>query len=205
MPRPPILPLIDWKAVYEGGSEFAAWLKRGENPEHQRLMDKDRRTLPLDDTVRAFLTAVKRPVYVVAIAEDWCGDVVRHVPALEAMADACAMLNVRYLHREDRPDIFARYLTNGGEAIPRFIFLSSNWVECANWGALPNACKDIISRGKACGDVGAARKITNAMYEADPDRRIVVSELAACIDTAVSVTPDPADSLWPAHAAAGAE
>jgi hypothetical protein len=201
MPRPPILPQIDWKAVYDSGQDFENWLKRGENPEYQARMDEDRKSLAIEDAAREFLASVDRPVYIVAIAEDWCGDVVRHVPVLEAMAAACPHLHVRYIHRADRPDIFVRYLTNGGEAIPRFIFLSENWTECANWGALPNACKDIIARGKACGDVGAARKITNALYDADPHRLFVVRELMACIDIAVSTTPDPSASRLNPHAA----
>lgn len=196
MPRPPILPQIEWKAVFDSGQEFSSWLTRGENPDYQKRMDDDRATLVLEDSIRTFLAAVSRPVYVVAIAEDWCGDVVRHVPVLQSMADSCPSLTVRYIFREDHPEVFVRYLTNGGEAIPRFIFLSESWTECANWGALPNACKDIIARGKACGDVGAARAITNAMYEADPDRRVVARELAACIDTAISTTPDPAASQF---------
>ena len=51
------------------------------------------------------------------------------------------------------------------------------------------ACRELISRGKACGDVGAARKKVAALYEADGNRREVVCELIRIIDIAASREP----------------
>jgi hypothetical protein len=135
------------------------------------------------------LAALRRPVHVVAIAEDWCGDVARHVPALRAMEEASEQLRVRYITREQYLDVFTRYLTNGGEAIPKFIFLNDKFVECGNWGPMPAACRTLIARGKACGDVGTARKLVAAAYEADPDLRIVVDELYALVELASAGAP----------------
>ena len=126
---------------------------------------------------------------VVAIAEDWCGDVVRHVPVLARLADAAPKLELRFITREQHPEVFVRFLSNGGEAIPKFIFLSEAWVECGNWGAMPDACRELIARGKACGDVGAARKKVSALYDADPGRRGVIEELLHAVDVASSREP----------------
>jgi len=195
MPRPPILPTVNWKTVFESGTEWSDWLKRGEAPEHQQAMEEARKELDIGEEIRSFLNALPKPVYVVAIAEDWCGDVVRHAPVLQAMADAAPNLHVHYIFREDSPDTFVRFLTNGGEAIPKFVFLSDQWVECGNWGPMPYACKDVIARGKACGDVSEARVFTSEMYAADPDRRVVIEELADHIDIAASTVSDPKESL----------
>ena len=61
-------------------------------------------------------------VNVLVIAEDWCGDVHRHVPALEIIPSHARKVKTRYIMREDHPEVFARFLTNGGEAIPKFVF-----------------------------------------------------------------------------------
>jgi hypothetical protein len=82
-----------------------------------------------------------------------------------------------------------RFLTNGGEAIPKFIFLSDRFVECGNWGPMPAADRVLIARGKACGDVGAARKKVALSYQMDVDRRIVVEELVELIHIAVCASP----------------
>ena len=50
-------------------------------------------------------------------------------------------------------------------------------------------CKELIARGKACGDVAAARRKVSALYEADSNRRMVVSELLKLLDIASSREP----------------
>ena len=189
MPRPATLPIINWKAVFESGVDYAAWLAAAESPEQRDKIEAQRRALTLDPPVAGFLAALPRPVHVVAIAEDWCGDVVRHAPVLQRMAEAGPRLNVRYISRQQHPEAFARFLTNGGEAIPKFIFLSDRFVECGNWGPMPECCRELIARGKACGDVATARKKVSACYEQDTTRRKVVTELLHLVDVAVSLEP----------------
>jgi len=189
MPRPTALPLIDWKAVFESGLDYAAWLAAAESAGQREEMEAQRAALALDAQVAGFMSALPRPVHVVAIAEDWCGDVVRHAPVLQRLAEAGSNLKVRYISRVQHPDVFIRFLTNGGEAIPKFIFLSDRFVECGNWGPMPEACKELIARGKACGNVATARKKVSARYEQDTTRREVVTELLRLVDTAASREP----------------
>jgi hypothetical protein len=189
MPRPATLPTLDWKAIFDSGQDYAAWLAAAEAPEQRDKVEAQRQALALEPAVAGFLAALPRPVPVVAIAEDWCGDVVRHVPVLQCMAEAGPQLLVRYISREQHPDVFVRFLTNGGEAIPKFIFLSDRFIECGSWGPMPDCCRELISRGKACGDVAAARKKVSACYEQDANRRIVVTELMRLVDIAVSQEP----------------
>jgi hypothetical protein len=189
MPRPATLHVIPWKSVFESGLEYGAWLAAAESADQREALEAQRKALVLTPPVVATLGALARPVHVVAIAEDWCGDVIRHVPVLQAMAEAAPNLKVRYISREQHPNVFVRFLTNGGEAIPKFIFLSDCFVECGNWGPMPGACRELIARGKACGDVAAARKKVHACYEADGNRRQVVAELVHLVDIAVSREP----------------
>lgn len=189
MPRPPILPSIDWKSVFDSGKDYAAWLAAAESSESKQRMAVLHEALVLEPQTVAFLAALPRPVHVVAIAEDWCGDVVRHAPILNRLESASRNLQVRFITRAQHPDVFARFLTNGGEAIPKFIFLSDAWVECGHWGPMPAACREFIARGKACGDVPAARKKVSALYEVDSSCRLAVSELLGLIDIASSREP----------------
>ncbi len=190
MPRPPILPTIDWKKIFDSGKDYAAWLAQKESPENCQKMDEARKALALEPHIEGFLKGLARPVHVIAIAEDWCGDVVRHVPVLQKLADMTPMLKVRFITREQHPDVFVRFLTNGGEAIPKFIFLSEQFVECGNWGPMPDLCREYISRGKAAGDVGVARKKVSALYEMDNQgKRMVIGELLRLIDVTLTTEP----------------
>ncbi|BDU71295.1 thioredoxin family protein [Mesoterricola silvestris] len=189
MPMPPILPALDWKSVFESGLPYSQWITQGTHPANRDRMAEILGSAQLEPQARAWLGALPRPVRVVAIAEDWCGDVVRHVPVLQRLAQAAPNLQVRFVSREQHPQVFARFLTNGGEAIPKFIFLSEAWVECGNWGPMPAALRDLIARGKACGDVAAARRKVSARYEADPAGRETQRELMALIETAACTEP----------------
>jgi hypothetical protein len=196
MPRPPLLPTIDWQAVHASGKSWEDWLAAAEFPEHRTRMEETERGLALDPDAEGFLKSLARPVHVVAIAEDWCGDVVRHAPALARVAAVSPKVRLRFIGRADWPDVFARFLTNGGEAIPKFIFLSEQFVETGHWGPMPDLCREYIARGKACGDVGAARQIVGRAYEADGGLSVVVRELVGRIDVAASGSPDPWASAW---------
>ncbi len=189
MPRPATLPHIDWKAVHGSGLDYAAWLAAAESPEQRDKMEALRQAQALEPGAASILAGLPRPVHVVAIAEDWCGDVVRHVPVLARMAEAAPRLSVRYISREQHPEVFIRFLTNGGEAIPKFVFLSDSFVECGHWGPMPDACREFIARGKACGNVAAARKKVSTRYQEDVDRAEVVAELLHLIDIATSREP----------------
>lgn len=191
MPRPPILEPLNWPDVFDAGKVWADWLAIAESDDRRQKMADDLASLELPATTAASVSAITRRVNVVAIAEDWCGDVIRHAPVMQKLADASANIGLRYLAREDRPDVFTRFLTNGGEAIPKFIFLSDQWVECGSWGPMPEALKTIIARGKACGDVGTARKIVGARYRADANREEVIGELAALIEIAATTALAP--------------
>lgn len=188
MPRPPVLPVIDWSEVLASGKTFNDWLASGESPENQAAMRRLLDEQVLDPQTEAWLRALPRTVYVAAIAEDWCGDVVRHVPVLERLAAAAPKLKVCYLARAQYPHLFSRYLTNGGEAIPKFIFVTDRYIECGNWGPMPETCRRLIARGRACGDIPAARRKVSQIYEMDADRKMVIDELLALITIACATT-----------------
>lgn len=184
MPRPPILPTIDWPAVFNSGCNFAAWLDAAAHSHYRDAMAESSSRLPLPQDIEASLAQLNRDVHVLAIAEDWCGDVVRHVPALARMERTTPRLHVRYISREEHPEVFVRYLTNGGEAIPKFIFFNESFVECGNWGPMQADCRECIARGKASGNSGAAREMVSQMYQADPQLQQVFRELFALVDIA---------------------
>lgn len=188
MPRPPILPVIDWKSIFEKGKTWAEWLDAAESKDQTESMKKRYDSMSIPGECRSRLGGATRPVHVIAIAEDWCGDVVRHAPALACIENAFKNVQARFIAREDNPDLFARFLTNGGEAIPKFIFLNSDFVECGNWGPMQWDCRLLVARGKAVGDVAAGRKKVKEIYAADPGCQTVLKELCDLAELAGATT-----------------
>lgn len=190
MPMPIELPLIDWRAVWDSGKTFEDWLESGENETNLDAIRTmfDEQAFPPE--VEEGLRNIRRPVHVVAIAEDWCPDVIRHVPVLQKMAEANSQIRVRYISRAQWPDVFVRFLTIGGEAIPKFIFLNEDFVETGDWGPMPRDCREHIARGKAYGDNGKARMQVFKAYGDDPAREIPAREIYRKIDIAASEPPE---------------
>ena len=188
MPRPPILAIPPWEEIFRAANTFESWLERGEKPDHQAVMRDDARNLPVPKVHADRLRACKRRVNVLVFAEDWCPDVVRHVPVLEALKREYPVIQSRYLLRADRPEIYERYLTFGGEGVPVFVFLSENWAECGFWGPMPEDCKRWIARGRASGEQYAARIRVFHLYLQDPDRTQVFEDFTRWIAAASSET-----------------
>jgi hypothetical protein len=190
MPRPPILPLVDWPTIFNNGLEWESWLAKAEFHDKRDAMAESARTLIVPPDAEALLDSVTRPVHVVAIAEDWCGDVVRHAPVMQVITRKQPLVRLRFIARADHPHVFVRFLTNGGEAIPKFIFLNEYFTECGNWGPMQEDCRLWIARGKAAGDIHTARKKVSAIYEADQPRAQAFRELAALVALAATRTLD---------------
>ena len=186
MPLPNILPPIDWPAIFASGEDYETWRIGGEYPQNQEKMEEFRLRQGFDDEAQAFLESLSRPVHVIVLAEDWCPDVVRHVPILQRMTEVTDKLKLSFIHRDTDLEVLVRFHTNGTESVPKFGFFNKDFVWCGVWGPLPQACNDLIRRGRAAGDPQGARRRTGALYKADYDRKVVIEELIACIDIAAS-------------------
>ncbi len=167
MPRPPILPVPDRSAIFASGRSWEEWLAHPDEPEQGERLRAVLDEVELPAYVCGALAAIERPVNIIAIAESWCGDVIRHAPVLARMCEASTNVHLRFVSREQYPDFFARFLTNGGEAIPKFVFCNDAFVETGHWGPMPAITRHWISQGKACDDVKGARRKVAAFYELD--------------------------------------
>lgn len=180
MPVPP----LDLKAIWNSGAAYDAWLAGTTNKHMLREMEEFFKQLEIPKAAADAIRNLKRDVPVLALIEDWCGDVRRNAPVLAAL---CALnparLKLRCVDKATRPELMVRYLTNAAEAIPIFIFFNADFVEIGNWGPRPAECKRLIARGKAAGKIDDAREKIHGFYAAD-NNQSTIKELLALIDIA---------------------
>ena len=70
------------------------------------------------------------PIHVLALAEDWCGDVIANLPVLGKLAELSGTLDVRIFLRDQNTDLMQRYLNQGKyESIPVFAFFDDAFNE----------------------------------------------------------------------------
>jgi hypothetical protein len=70
------------------------------------------------------------PMHVLALAEDWCGDVIANLPILGRLAGRSGTLDVRIFLRDQNKDLIQQYLNQGKyESIPVFAFFDDAFSE----------------------------------------------------------------------------
>lgn len=71
-----------------------------------------------------------RPLSVVALAADWCGDVIANLPVLGIIAKEAETLDLRIFERDANADLIDQYLNQGKfKSIPVFAFFDPSWNE----------------------------------------------------------------------------
>jgi hypothetical protein len=169
---------------------FSEWMENdfGKPENIQQIVDYAA-TGDLGSGPEARLKALEGDVNILVFAECWCPDVVRHLPIVERFARLSDRVRTRYLYIGDRPDLFGRYLTTGGEAVPKMVLFNWDWVECGVWGPMPAAGRELIARGRASGNLKQARKQVQSLYDSDPHRRKAIAELLECVEIAAAREP----------------
>ena len=70
------------------------------------------------------------PIHVLALAEDWCGDVIANLPVIGKLARESGTLDLRIFLRDQNTDLMQRYLNQGKfESIPVFAFFDDSFTE----------------------------------------------------------------------------
>jgi hypothetical protein len=100
-------------------------------------------------------------VNVLALAEDWCGDVVANLPVLGKLAkESKGKLNVRVLLRDQEPGakVMDEHLNKGEfKSIPTVIFLDADFKEVGVWVERPDSVTKLREDKRL------------ALYKANPD------------------------------------
>jgi hypothetical protein len=144
---------------FESGMTYDAYkAQMTRNKEQLEQNEKDLQLTPED--AKAFAD-LPQTVNVMALAEDWCGDVVANLPILGRLGQASnGKLNVRVHLRDGEAGtpIMDQYLNKGQfKSIPTFIFLDGNFNELGVWIERPDSVTKLREDKRL------------ALYQANPD------------------------------------
>ncbi len=128
------------RAQFESGLTYQGF--KDQMTRNREQLEQNERDLELKpEDVQAF-KSISRPLNVMALAEDWCGDVVANLPILGRIANEAGTLNVRVHLRDQEPgsQIMDQYLNRGQfKSIPTYIFLDENFNELGVWIERPDS------------------------------------------------------------------
>jgi hypothetical protein len=126
---------------FESGMTYDAY--KTQMTRNREQVEQNEKDLKLKSEDVDALRGLPKPVNVLALAEDWCGDVVANLPVLGKLAEASGgKLNVRVLLRDQEPgsQVMDEHLNRGQfKSIPTVIFLDGDFNELGVWIERPES------------------------------------------------------------------
>src|SRR5262249_25599044 len=83
---------------------------------------------------RELLAKFTRKMPVLCLAGAWCGDCAGQCPMFQRFAQANSKIEVRFLDRDDHPDVQKALQICGGNRVPVVVFFSEDGYEVARYG-----------------------------------------------------------------------
>jgi len=115
----------------------------------ERLEENERRVEIRPEDLAAFRD-LPRPLHVLVLAEDWCGDVIANLPVLARLARESGKLDVRVFLRDQNDDIMQAYLNQGQyKSIPVFVFFDGDFREIGHWIERPASVTALRAKRRA--------------------------------------------------------
>ena len=112
---------------FESGMTYDAY--KAQMTRNQERFVENEKKIKFDPADLEAFKKLPKPVKVLVIAEDWCGDVIANVPIIGRLAQESGKLDVRVVLR-DQSNLIDSYLNKGQfKSIPVIIFLDENFNE----------------------------------------------------------------------------
>jgi hypothetical protein len=134
---------------FDSGMTYEQWLDSMTQNKDRFLKNYDDAKISPDD-VAAF-KKLRKPLNVLVLAEDWCGDVVANLPILAKLVhEAAGKLNLRIFKRDANLDLADQHLYKGEfRSIPLFLFLDSDMQELGCWWERPQIARDEMDQARS--------------------------------------------------------
>ena len=133
------------RARFDKGLTYDAY--KAQMTRNRERFDENEKRVDLSKEDVAAFRALPRPVKVVVLAEDWCGDVIANLPVLGRLAKESGKLDVRIFLRDQNDDIMQRYLNKGQfKSIPVLVFFDEDFRELGHWIERPASVTEIRAK-----------------------------------------------------------
>lgn len=124
------------------GMPFSAFVGAAEKNANLWESHSRRAVLHDDERIRAGDLPGKRRIIV--LLEDWCGDAVRSVPTLAALADGSNQIDLVVVDTGKHPSALDGNLTKGSRAIPIAVVFDEAGERIGSWGPRPAPLQSIL-------------------------------------------------------------
>lgn len=152
---------------------------------NQQRMHRWEKTLQLLPAVESAIRNIAVPQTWLVLTEAWCGDAAHSIPILHALAALNPLITLRFVFRDENPELMDRYLTNGvSRSIPKLIALdTATREELFTWGPRPAPLQAIFMKMREEGVAYAAIKEELQRWY-NKDRSVTIQQEMAALAAA---------------------
>lgn len=125
---------IDWKSWFEKALTYDEFIAKNANETERRRWQSVYERVRLTEEQESLLKSFVREMNVLVLGATWCGDCVNQCPIFRRFEEANDRIKVRFLERDQVPELRDALKINGGTRIPVVVFLSEDFFECARYG-----------------------------------------------------------------------
>lgn len=145
---------IDWEAYIEITDRLLAQGKTtGPNQseamvDYTRLnMQRTRRWMkqyrPSEGLTQTMLEM--RGMIWLVLTEPWCGDAAHNIPPMVKMAELNPEVELRFLFRDEHPELMDHFMTDGGRSVPKLIVIQPDTLQIiGTWGPRPASFQRMV-------------------------------------------------------------
>lgn len=162
-------PKIDVTPYYNGGLSWKQFMSGAKTASQ---MQEYYGAFDFDEDVISFFNG-RTPLQVLAIAEDWCPDVVQNLSVVARLCDEVPGMELSVVRKADAPELMNEYAANGKERIPVVAFFDMTFRELARWsGRCKSADKWIFDEVlKGTRDITTLSGGAATSFESEYDKR----------------------------------
>jgi hypothetical protein len=115
-------------------------------------MQRLEKTVSLGEALSTALNKLDTAYTWLVLTESWCGDAAQSLPVMALIEQACPLIELRILLRDENLDVMDQYLTGSSRSIPKLICIEKNGLkELFTWGPRPeevqNLAMELIAQG----------------------------------------------------------
>ena len=133
------------RARFATGMSYDAF--KGQMTRNRERLEENERRIEIRPEDLAAFRDLPRPLHVLVLAEDWCGDVIANLPVLARLSEQSGKLDVRILLRDQSDDVMEQYLNQGKyKSIPVFVFLDERFREVGHWIERPASVTELRAK-----------------------------------------------------------
>jgi hypothetical protein len=116
---------------------------------NMQRMHRVEKTVFLNEEFTAALARLQNRYQLLVISEGWCGDAAQITPIFQKMTEQYPdKFDLRFVLRDEYPELIDAHLTNGGRAIPVLLVLNERGELLTKWGPRPVVAQEILNEWK---------------------------------------------------------